>query len=782
MRSLIPAFAIVLGLAAAAAAEQPGTLTSLAAIHSLTNEDARQAHAVAFQATVTYFRGYEDALFVQDGDAAIYVAVNPNEKPASGDRVLIKGTVEPSFHPYVKSSGITLLHHGAPPRPLSVTYNQLMSDPLDCRLVSVHAVVRSADLVLSADRPSTTLEMLSDGGNIEAVVNNSSGDALKDLLDAEVEVSGAVSGQFDGKMQRVGIVLHVSSLADVKVVKHGGAGPRTLPITPMDQVFNGFRVYDSTQRFRVRGTITYYQPGSALVLQDGSRSLWISTQTRSPLKIDDVADVTGFPDIHSGFLALTRSEVEDTHVPAPISPLPATWKQLSTSANIFDLVSIEGQVVTEVREALQDEYILAADGRLFTAVYRHPAATSLLPLPPMKEIPPGSSVRVTGVCIPENSNPFDYDKAFNILLRSFGDITVVANPSWLSIRNLARTVIVLLLVVIAVGAWGAVMMRKVHGQTAAMAARTEAEAALERRRSRILEDINGSRPLAEILEEITDMISFKLEGAPCWCEIADGARLGMFPPDRDRLRVVRSEISGRSGPPLGAIFAGLNPLSRPIGREPSRRVLSAIELEALSGGAGLATLAIETRRLYDDLLHRSEFDLLTNTHNRASLDKKMDARIEIARQSAEIFGLIYIDLDDFKQINDVFGHQAGDIFLNEVARRMRQQLRPGDVLARLGGDEFVVLVPVARSRADVEEIALRLERSFDDAFDAGGFVLQGSASVGLALYPADGATKDSLLSAADAAMYVAKKTKRRIAQMLDGNQNLELTPEDLGDD
>ena len=778
MRSLIPAFAIVLGLAAAAAAEQPGTLTSLAAIHSLTNEDARQAHAVAFQATVTYFRGYEDALFVQDGDAAIYVAVNPNEKLASGDRVLIKGTVEPSFHPYVKSSGITLLHHGAPPRPLSVTYNQLMSDPLDCRLVSVHAVVRSADLVLSADRPSTTLEMLSDGGNIEAVVNNSSGDALKDLLDAEVEVSGAVSGQFDGKMQRVGIVLHVSSLADVKVVKHGGAGPRTLPITPMDQVFNGFRVYDSTQRFRVRGTITYYQPGSALVLQDGSRSLWISTQTRSPLKIDDVADVTGFPDIHSGFLALTRSEVEDTHVPAPISPLPATWKQLSTSANIFDLVSIEGQVVTEVREALQDEYILAADGRLFTAVYRHPAATSLLPLPPMKEIPPGSSVRVTGVCIPENSNPFDYDKAFNILLRSFGDITVVANPSWLSIRNLARTVIVLLLVVIAVGAWGAVMMRKVHGQTAAMAARTEAEAALERRRSRILEDINGSRPLAEILEEITDMISFKLEGAPCWCEIADGARLGMFPPDRDRLRVVRSEISGRSGPPLGAIFAGLNPLSRPIGREPSRRVLSAIELEALSGGAGLATLAIETRRLYDDLLHRSEFDLLTNTHNRASLDKKMDARIEIARQSAEIFGLIYIDLDDFKQINDVFGHQAGDIFLNEVARRMRQQLRPGDVLARLGGDEFVVLVPVARSRADVEEIALRLERSFDDAFDAGCYLLHGSASVGLALYPEDGSTKDSLLSAADAAMYVTKKTKRRIGAMLSAQHQPDPTSKD----
>jgi diguanylate cyclase (GGDEF)-like protein len=240
----------------------------------------------------------------------------------------------------------------------------------------------------------------------------------------------------------------------------------------------------------------------------------------------------------------------------------------------------------------------------------------------------------------------------------------------------------------------------------------------------------------------------------------------MFPPDLDRLRVVRTEISGRSGPSLGAIFAGLNPLSHLADKEASPRELSAIEREALSAGAGLATLAIETRRLYDDLLHRSEFDLLTNTHNRASLDKKMDAQIETARERAGIFGLVYIDLDDFKQINDVFGHQAGDLFLNEVARRMRQQLRPGDVLARLGGDEFAALVPVAHSRADVEEIALRLERSFDEAFEAGGYVLRGSASVGLALYPEDGSTKDSLLSAADAAMYVAKKTKRRISTML----------------
>jgi diguanylate cyclase (GGDEF)-like protein len=90
---------------------------------------------------------------------------------------------------------------------------------------------------------------------------------------------------------------------------------------------------------------------------------------------------------------------------------------------------------------------------------------------------------------------------------------------------------------------------------------------------------------------------------------------------------------------------------------------------------------------------------------------------------------------------------------------MKQQLRAHDLLARLGGDEFAALVPVVGGRAEVEEIAHRLEDSFDAPFAIEGFVLHGAASVGVAMYPEDGATKDSLLSAADAAMYLAKHAK-----------------------
>ena len=129
-----------------------------------------------------------------------------------------------------------------------------------------------------------------------------------------------------------------------------------------------------------------------------------------------------------------------------------------------------------------------------------------------------------------------------------------------------------------------------------------------------------------------------------------------------------------------------------------------------------------TAGLYSDLVHRSEFDLLTDIHNRFSLDKQLEASIARAREDASIFGLIYIDLDEFKQVNDVYGHRVGDLYLQEVAGRMKRQLRTADLLARVGGDEFVVLVPMVHSRADVEEIASRLESCFDAPFQAEGYV------------------------------------------------------------
>ena len=106
----------------------------------------------------------------------------------------------------------------------------------------------------------------------------------------------------------------------------------------------------------------------------------------------------------------------------------------------YDLVSIDGQIITEVREASQDEYVLSTDGRLFTAIYRHSRTSA--PLLPMRQVPLGSRARITGICsIPDTHaiNPGE-EVPFDILLRSYDDIAIIANPSWLSVRNLLALV------------------------------------------------------------------------------------------------------------------------------------------------------------------------------------------------------------------------------------------------------------------------------------------------------------------------------------------------------
>jgi diguanylate cyclase (GGDEF)-like protein len=755
MKRLLGLMAVLLASALPCWSAAPATLTDLRVIHAQTNAQASQGLPVAFQATVTYYRDYESDLFVQDGDVAIYIYFRPGAKLLQGDRVLVSGKTRDSFRPIVVADSVTVLSHGVLPRPLPASSAQMFRAQLDCRLASVRGVVHSAEMMWGVHKRNIYLQVLIDGGYIDALVNSEDAGALRGLLDAEVEITGVVNAKFDQKMQQWGIALDIQSLGDVKILKRASVGPESLPVTPMEDILGGYQIHDLTQRIRVRGTITYYQPGAAVLLQNGSRSMWVTTVTDIPLHIGDLADASGFPEARDGYLVLAHGEIRDSHVWAPIPPLRVDWQGLGSGENAFDLVSAEGQVVMEAREEAQDEYVVTSKGNLFTAIYRHPNGPDSLHLEPMKQVPIGSSVLVTGISMLYSPDPSSGPATSDLLLRSFNDITVVAPPSWLSVRNLIWIAGLLLFIVLAAVVWGWTLERKVRRQTDEMAARAEAEAALERLRSRLLEDINGPEPLESILEQITEMVSFRMGGVPCWCELKDGAQLGRNVPVESGVPVLKEEIRTRSGAALGMLYALPGP-----GVE-----LTADYAEALSGGGQLAALAIETRSHYSDLLRRSEFDTLTAVHNRFSLHKLLDERIEEAHKHGGIFGLIYIDLDDFKQVNDIYGHRIGDLYLQGATMRMKHQLRSHDVLARLGGDEFVVVVAVVRDRAEVEEIAVRLGRSLSDPISLEGKVLRGTASFGIALYPEDAVTRDSLLNAADADMYAAKQKKRQVSQM-----------------
>ncbi len=675
MRLLRPVLALVipavllLSCAARGSAASREPLTSVQAIHALTNAQANQAIPVRFEASVTYYKKGDVDLFVQDGDTAVYVETSTGYDLATGDRVLVTGYTRASFRPEVKGDTVTFLHHGQPADPINATFQQLIRADLDSKRVTVRGTVLSANIVLRMEACKTSICSCSwMAASVDAeVVNN--GVNQSQLLDSEVEITGAVAGHFDNKMQMTGILIEIPSLSDVKILKRAASVPSALPVTPMDQILGAYNVVDRTPRIRVQGTVTYYEPGLTVVLQDGEKSLLVLTQYEGPLPIGSVVSVSGFPGVRKGSLALDRGEIEATGKRSPVTPQPLKTGELTSGAHAFDLISVEGRLLMAIREDDQDEYVLVADGHLFSAVLRHPQHGADAQIPKMRDLAVGSTVRTTGICMLDNGDRSLNPVAFDVLLRSPDDVAVVAGPSLLSVENLIILVGLLLVVILIAAARQWRIERRVRQQAAALAQ-------IEQRRSRILEEINGARPVAEILDMILELMSFKLRGATCWCERIDAEPIGSRPTDADEFRLAQCSVTSPAGLPIGTLFAAMPHTGKPL----------ADEEQTLALAAGLATLAVETRRLYSDLRHRSEFDLLTDCHNRFSLDKRLNQLIKEYGGSSQHFGLVYVDLDGFKQVNDIYGHKVGDAYLQKVALRMKHQLRTPDMLARLGGD------------------------------------------------------------------------------------------------
>ena len=153
MKKLIPIFAILLGWAVAAWAAPPDTLTTLRDLSTLSGADASKGLPVSFEGTVTYYRGYEHQLFVQDGGLAVFVLATVDTKLVPGDRVLVKGKTRESFHAIVVSQDVTVLYHGALPGPVPASFSDLILGQHDCLLVKIRGVIRAADLVWSSQAP-----------------------------------------------------------------------------------------------------------------------------------------------------------------------------------------------------------------------------------------------------------------------------------------------------------------------------------------------------------------------------------------------------------------------------------------------------------------------------------------------------------------------------------------------------------------------------------------------------------------------------------------------------
>jgi diguanylate cyclase (GGDEF)-like protein len=167
--------------------------------------------------------------------------------------------------------------------------------------------------------------------------------------------------------------------------------------------------------------------------------------------------------------------------------------------------------------------------------------------------------------------------------------------------------------------------------------------------------------------------------------------------------------------------------------------------------------ADEKHKADERIEYLASHDGLTDLPNRELFNGLLRHTIDAARRNARQFALLFIDLDRFKIINDSLGHDAGDLLLVEVARRLCGALRASDVVARLGGDEFVVILEETSDRNDIEQIAGHLLSVVGQPMQLSGHECHTTASIGIAVYPENGADAATLTKNADIAMYLAKE-------------------------
>ena len=259
-------------------------------------------------------------------------------------------------------------------------------------------------------------------------------------------------------------------------------------------------------------------------------------------------------------------------------------------------------------------------------------------------------------------------------------------------------------------------------------------------------------PLALTSEEVPAVLDLADSPRPLFLEVAteDGPILEHMVATGTDLGVVVPIIA--RGDFLGVISAGF---ASPIDAADHPAVV-----DRMQGLAGQAAAALDNARLLERIRDQALRDPMTGLPNRPLMEDRAEQALRIAARTGGHVGLLFIDLDRFKIVNDTLGHAAGDRVICIVADRIATCLRGSDTLARLGGDEFVVLLPEVADVADATAAASRIVEALREPVDFDGRQLFVSCSVGIGVSPDDGTTYADLLQHADAAMYEAKSQGR----------------------
>ncbi len=181
---------------------------------------------------------------------------------------------------------------------------------------------------------------------------------------------------------------------------------------------------------------------------------------------------------------------------------------------------------------------------------------------------------------------------------------------------------------------------------------------------------------------------------------------------------------------------------------------------------------ITARKLLENQLENlAHFDALSGLPNRVLFDDRLKLALAYAKREKKMLAVMFLDLDLFKEINDLYGHEVGDLVLKQVARRLSSCIRESDTVARLGGDEFVILLPMIDAETDAAMVANKIVESISQPIIAVQTSLHVTSSIGIAIYPQHGVDEKLLMLNADMAMYQAKRNGKNQAKVFDSSMH-----------
>lgn len=225
---------------------------------------------------------------------------------------------------------------------------------------------------------------------------------------------------------------------------------------------------------------------------------------------------------------------------------------------------------------------------------------------------------------------------------------------------------------------------------------------------------------------------------------------------RRKLAALRSEIAHAQAQ-LAALNAAIAESQSDAGIAIVRSVR--LENQRLLAKEALATEAASaSQAALDAAVNASQTDPLTGLRNRLVLWDRLSHALELAGRLKECVGVMLLDLDDFKKLNDQFGHALGDLVLQRVASVLTATVRASDTVCRLGGDEFVILASTT-GRDGVDQLAAKIKEALAEPMEIGGLPLRLSVSLGASVFPDDGDAAAALIEKADQAMYRAKRAR-----------------------